>query len=338
MATMVDGKELFGSPCGFEDSQRQGDGFEKYWMWPKEIGDGFLYMIKLRPGLTLAIGKYRLSEDISVISEIKKSPISLGFSLSGNINYKINHEKGDNYFWYLNSGHRSITYLPECQSITTFSAGAQVRRVSILIDPGLLNTLLGGRQERIPANMRDIINGNIAKQYYHDSSTASPAVNLIIHQILNCPYSNPLKKLYFESKALELIAHSLQSFVAPQAAPGKAFGMRPNDIERVRRAKELVKRDYKNPPNLLDLARTVGLSHPKLNFCFREVYGTTIFGYIRKVRLNQAKYLLDEGRLNVTEVAYEVGYSSLSHFAKVFKEHFGIAPSDYLRKVSLKLR
>jgi AraC family transcriptional activator of pyochelin receptor len=75
----------------------------------------------------------------------------------------------------------------------------------------------------------------------------------------------------------------------------------------------------------------VGLSHPKLNYGFREIYGSTIFGYLRELRLNKAKALLDDGTMNVTEVAYEVGYSSLSYFTKAFRDYFGTAPGSYLR-------
>jgi transcriptional regulator GlxA family with amidase domain len=52
------------------------------------------------------------------------------------------------------------------------------------------------------------------------------------------------------------------------------------------------------------------------------------------MRLNKAKALLDDGIMNVTEVAYAVGYSSLSHFAKSFKDYHGAAPGNYLREVS----
>jgi AraC-like DNA-binding protein len=157
---------------------------------------------------------------------------------------------------------------------------------------------------------------------------------MAIQQILDCPYQSPLKRLYLESKALELITHSMAQFIALEAALKKNFVLRPQDIESVHHAKKLVGRDFQNPPKLLDLARAVGLPHPKLNFCFREVYGTTVFGYLREMRLNKAKSLLDDGRMNVTEAAYSVGYSSLSHFAMAFKDHFGTAPGNYLRKVS----
>ncbi len=88
---------------------------------------------------------------------------------------------------------------------------------------------------------------------------------------------------------------------------------------------------FQNPPRLLDLAKAVGVSHPKLNSCFREAYGATIFEYLREVRLSRARSILEEGRMNVTEAAFEVGYSSLSHFAKAFREHFGAPPGNYLR-------
>jgi len=71
----------------------------------------------------------------------------------------------------------------------------------------------------------------------------------------------------------------MAQFIAPEAALKKNFVLRPQDIERVHHAKKLVGRDFQNPPKLLDLAKVVGLPHPKLNFCFREVYGTTVFGY-----------------------------------------------------------
>jgi AraC-like DNA-binding protein len=62
-----------------------------------------------------------------------------------------------------------------------------------------------------------------------------------------------------------------------------------------------------------------------------QIYGTTPFDYLRDRRLEKAKIFLDEGNMDVTEVAYTVGYSSLSHFAKVFRQYFGTPPSNYRR-------
>ncbi len=87
------------------------------------------------------------------------------------------------------------------------------------------------------------------------------------------------------------------------------------------------------PPNLAELARKIGVSRTKLHVDFCKVFGTTPFSYLREARLNKAKILLDEGGMNVSEAAFAVGYSNLSHFAKAFMQRFGIPPGKYLNDV-----
>jgi AraC-like DNA-binding protein len=84
-----------------------------------------------------------------------------------------------------------------------------------------------------------------------------------------------------------------------------------------------------NPPFLLELARQVGLNEKKLNLGFKQVFGTTVFDYLRTYRLEKAKQLLNEGKMNVTEVAFGVGYLHHSTFSRSFTRHFGISPMAY---------
>jgi AraC family transcriptional regulator, transcriptional activator of the genes for pyochelin and ferripyochelin receptors len=55
----------------------------------------------------------------------------------------------------------------------------------------------------------------------------------------------------------------------------------------------------------------------KLKQGFRQIFGTTVFGYLHDHRMEQAKQMLAEQKLSVAEVAHAVGYSHLSHFASV---------------------
>jgi AraC-like DNA-binding protein len=80
------------------------------------------------------------------------------------------------------------------------------------------------------------------------------------------------------------------------------------------------------PPHLVELARRVGLSGNRLSQGFQEIYGHTPFAYLREMRLNRARRLFLETGMNVTEVAFSVGYNSLSHFSKSFSRQFGIHP------------
>lgn len=103
------------------------------------------------------------------------------------------------------------------------------------------------------------------------------------------------------------------------------------DIECLHRTKEIVSRMWREPPSLLELSRMVGLNDYKLKLGFKELFGTTVFGHIRRLRMNEARILLEQGQVNVSEAAVRVGYHNLSHFALLFRQTFGYNPSE-LRK------
>lgn len=77
-----------------------------------------------------------------------------------------------------------------------------------------------------------------------------------------------------------------------------------------------------------DLAAEMALSQRQLTRRLKETTGETPAALIRRLRLERAAQLLEEGR-TVSETAYAVGYNSPSHFAKAFRKHFGCAPSEY---------
>jgi AraC-like DNA-binding protein len=96
----------------------------------------------------------------------------------------------------------------------------------------------------------------------------------------------------------------------------------------VEKARSLLENNMTDPPGLETLAAAVGMSLSKLKQVFPLVCGLPPYAYLRQVRMEQARRLLDHRGLSVTEAALEVGYSNLSHFAKTFAAHYGINPSQ----------
>ncbi len=111
------------------------------------------------------------------------------------------------------------------------------------------------------------------------------------------------------------------------------MAMHPSERQRTELAKDLLVCDLENPPSLGALARAAGMSHPKLNCCFKRMYGMTAFQYLRCERLNQARQMLEHQGLTVTETAYAVGYESVSHFSQAYKKQFGISPRTCSRAI-----
>jgi AraC-like DNA-binding protein len=80
-----------------------------------------------------------------------------------------------------------------------------------------------------------------------------------------------------------------------------------------------------------EIATAVSVSEPHLARLFRAATGKTVLQRLTDMRIVQAKALLLESTLSVTQIAGEVGLSSFSHFTRIFKRAVGVAPSDYRR-------
>jgi AraC-like DNA-binding protein len=165
-----------------------------------------------------------------------------------------------------------------------------------------------------------------------DGSVIAPARPMTVEQrgvvasLAEPPVAKAAQILWYQSKALELMAHFLFAPKDPEF-----FCMRQKRVaqERVERTKELLARDLANPPTLEMLGQEVGCSPFYLSRIFSREVGLTIPQYLRNVRIERAAALLHTGRYNVTEAATEVGYSSLSHFSKAFCETIGCCPVLY---------
>jgi AraC-like DNA-binding protein len=305
------------------------NGFEKRLEYPGEIGKGSMRQFELRPGLKLEIYDFQPHENLSESFDMEYSLLRFSFFLSGsgNLEWGATHRREQiNDF----VGRSAICFYPEVRGIMRLSGGQRLLQIVIGISPLLLNTFLRDEFDRIPSNLRGIAEGSNGDGYYHPG-TMSPSMQTSVHEILSCPYHGSIKRMYMESKAMELITHQLAHVVFPETSLKKSSVLRPDDIERIHHAREIISRDLENPPTLFELARLVGLTHTKLNRGFREIYGTTVFGYLHKIRLERARLLLEEQRMNVTEAAFTVGYNSLPSFSTAFSKHFGLKPMTCIK-------
>ncbi len=326
--------EYLGGTRDFRNCKNDFDSHKPFcWQWPEEMGDGFFSHINLRDGLSLSMGSARFHEPVQIHFDNWHFPLVFSYCISGNMKYTFESDGGTTC-WHAQPGQSSVACFRQLSGRSDCPANIPLKVLSIYVDPILLHSLVDLKNSILPQGIRELAGGSDLE--YQKSFTASPAINMVIHQILNCPYQEPLRQLYLEGQALTLLTHTLARLVPPDNAICETAAICPQDIERVKHARELICNNLQNPPTLLELARTVGLHHSKLNTGFREIYGTTIFDYLRQTRLIMAKALLDNGRVNVSEAAFAVGYASPSHFVKSFKNSYGTSPGAYLRTVSRK--
>lgn len=82
-----------------------------------------------------------------------------------------------------------------------------------------------------------------------------------------------------------------------------------------------------------DICRASGWGQTALKECFRRYQHMSVMACYRRIRIEEARRLLREGRLNVSQVAEALGYSSVQYFSAQFKRELGMSPMEYLRTV-----
>ena len=138
--------------------------------------------------------------------------------------------------------------------------------------------------------------------------------------------TGPSRLLWHEAKSLELIA--LMTDEIAEAARAEKPLLSAHDIDRLERARRRLVEHLEEPPTLAELSRTAGFNQTKLKGGFRVLFGESVFGYLRQVRMEEARRLLLKRHLNVTEIAVRVGYANPSKFAAAFRRQYGMSPSE----------
>ena len=154
----------------------------------------------------------------------------------------------------------------------------------------------------------------------------SGTLRSLSHSLLRSPYEGPMQILFRQAKVLELLAHQFAAF----GGVGDLPMLSSVELAKVRMVRDRLLAEMRDPPGLDELARDVGLSAKRLNSGFRELYGTTVFNYLRDARLDAARAALEAGTpLPLKHLAWELGYNQVTNFVTAFRRRFGVTPGNY---------
>lgn len=298
------------------------DEFDITWNYPQTLGQGYWREIQLREGLTLAIAQYQLHAPLTIQLPEREHPLELSFYLSGGCQAQVQSIGAGQYALY-GSGTAPEETFEECTT-------EEILAVNVHIDSDLFTAYWNSESATLPATLQTLIQP-VSQIYDMRCGQITTAMQTALQQILHCPFAGVTKRIYLESKVWELVALLLAQ-PAEQEEPDKSSApeLKPDDIERIHQARDILLQRLDNPPSLIELARQVGLNDCTLKRGFRQVFRKTAFGYLHDYRLEQARQLLAARQLNISEIAQTIGFASRSYFAAAFRKKFGVTPRAYL--------
>lgn len=285
--------------------------------------------VQLRNGLCIRIYNYKPLKKLVKSSHYSThSHFVLSFFEEGNVNTTL-HQISDDVAEC--AGKNYLCYHSGLRETEEWQAGQKILRVQVWVEPQDLLTTFGRESvAQLSPELQSLVAGNKQQPYYY-LGTTTLQMQQAIQQIFNCPYQGLLKQMHLESRALDLVKLRFAQFMEDSRQTSSKTRFQKHDIDRIYWAKDILIANFNNPPSLTELARQVGLNDCTLKRGFREVFGTTAFGYLRDYRLEQSRLLLLENQLSITAIAHQVGYTNRCAFGTAFRKKFGISPKNFQR-------
>ncbi|PSK93313.1 helix-turn-helix transcriptional regulator [Taibaiella chishuiensis] len=289
---------------------------------PAKLGTGYIRRIAVSPRLRIMLQQFELKE--RMIIKRKEKPgneDTLVFSFRN----VIAHKPGV----ALQPDSRMLSSI----QVSTFDQGVDldipahvmIHNIIIGIEIGLLQELLSAGHTH--QHIVQLLN---RQQPFLYEELIAPGLQAIATAVFQADTADPLAHYFYRVKAEEMIYCFLTALLKRDVLSD--YQLNYEDMNRVYAVRNALFTDLSIPPQLNALAKTAHMSVSKLGRLFRQMFGDSIYNYYQKIRMQHAAALLREKGHTVSEVGYQLGFSNLSHFTRLFEKHTGMKPKQYSRE------
>nr|WP_299343315.1 AraC family transcriptional regulator [Allomuricauda sp.] len=253
--------------------------------------------------------------------EIDSSFIQFHFCLKGGSRFQFNQ---GNYHLEVSEENSLLLYNTQLDLPLNLVIDANSWLLSIVMTIRKFHSLFSSEANYIP-----FLSEDFAEKKYYAQEMVSPAIAVVLSQLMSYNLHPFMKELYVKGKVYELISlyfNKTQDADLEQCP----FLADEDNVRRIKMAKEIIIARMAEPPTLTELSNEIGLSLRKLKEGFKQIYGDSVFGFLFDYKMEYARKMLESGKHNVNEVGLRVGYSTASHFIASFKKKYGTTPKKYL--------
>lgn len=274
-------------------------------------------------GFILGYGTMEVKQRLHIETNDKYGLIGLHFMLQGEV---TSHLKGVADRLVTSHYEHNIVYNPFSEESLRVEKQADMKVFGLSFCPEKFVELAANNGPILDKYAERV--ENRLPVYLKRAQRITPKMMQVIDEVNRCHFTGGLKKLFLQSKAIELLALQCEQIEQETLRTATGGKMTKTDEEKIVYARDLLLQHAQEPLSLGELARKAGINEFKLKSGFRKVFDNTVFGYLSEYRLEQAREMVREGKLTFTEIADELGYSSPQHFSHAFRKKFGISPRE----------
>lgn len=294
---------------------------------PEKLGEGYIRRLSFNPEFKITLHRYTLKEDLI----IKRNTSGMGNELITIFFYSNEQALGiafnDDPLVLFSERNESAIQVTsnDLSSTIRFPANHHVHYVVVALSPNYLKALLATNDSN---SVLRTITGPGNSFLFFESMNA--ACKLLLKHIAAIDMDQNLSMFYMQIKVQELLYLLFHQLASRESSVHQSINS--VDAEKLLHIRNELLSDLSVPPVLSELAQIAAMSETKMKLLFKQTFGDTIYNYYQQARMEEAAFQLKQGRRSVAEVGYELGFSNLSHFSRVFERHYGLNPKRYSRQ------
>ena len=288
---------------------------------PEKLGKGYCAGFVFNEQIRMFISNYELNEDLSIENPDINVPGRMIFFKFQNIFPKTEILQAEAPLRAMPS---VLVATSRINTDDVISIHTNTATINIEVNSDYLNGLFGF-SEKSPI-LQSLLQNTQPLLF---EQMVYPSLQKIVDEIVTESVNETFKLFFLRVKAEELICRLLMEL--EKRDEQHLYSLNAHDIQIIYRVKEKILEHLGAPPVIKDLSVDANMSPTKLKRLFKQIFCNSIFSYYQEFRMKEAAHLLKEEKLSVAEVGYQLGFTNLSHFSKVFQEHIGMKPKQYSR-------
>jgi len=292
-------------------------------------GNGFIYTYDLLPGLSVRTYNIELANELEFeISGYVNNPLYLLYCLHGHYFHRFKNEddtaerisRGQNVILSATDENPNVVILPD--NIELKLSVIILRKEHLKSQPILQRANLSNILEDVFAKMGD-------DDPYRYFGGISNEIEKFAKVLIENKRTDVVGKLLTEGAALNTLAAQLDQHDRNVGQENISSTLSRDELERIVIISDTISKNLNQAYTTDDISKETGLSPKKLQEGFRFLFGESVAVFVKNLKLERARELIQTTELNISEVVHEIGIQSKSYFSKIFKEKFGMVPRDY---------
>ncbi|HEX5024528.1 MAG TPA: AraC family transcriptional regulator [Agriterribacter sp.] len=292
-----------------------------------EMGKGDFYRVRIDEGVTVRKVEMRFNQTVIFNRKSSLHPGYYVMVVNLGEHYVETSTQEKKYKFGYATENALYFSSPALSASYSFEAGVDYHLIFIAISHERANNFIARQPEAQHELLHSIIGIDKPLYYMEPLNAHTLLLAKIIDMQLNDDRPN---NLILHAKGLELCHYMIQR-VGQRYTLQSLKNIHPRDVKKLNEIRMSIMEHYQEPcPPLPEAARKSDMSPSKFKSLFKHMFGMSYYQFYKTVRMHKARELLEQQKMNVSEVGHMLGYNNLSKFSEAYKKMFAFVPSNTL--------